>query len=34
MASEGNLNMWHNLKVTKLVVNELGKKLDIFSKHG
>lgn len=34
MASEGNLKMQHNLKVTKLVVNEFVKKLNVFSKHG
>lgn len=34
MASEGNLKMQHNLKVTKLVVDEFVKKLNIFSKHG
>jgi len=34
MASEGNLKMQHNLKVTKLIVNEFVKNLNIFSKHG
>lgn len=26
--------MYHNLKVTKLIVNEFVKKLDLFSKNG
>ncbi|VVC31643.1 Hypothetical protein CINCED_3A017272 [Cinara cedri] len=33
IASEGNVHMLHNLKVTKLIVNEFVKKLNIFSKH-
>lgn len=34
IASEGNLHMLHNLKVTKLIVNEFVKKLNVFSKNG
>jgi len=34
MACEGNLKMQHNLKVTKLIINEFVKKLNLFSKHG
>lgn len=34
MASEGSYKMQHTLKVTKLIVNEFVKKLNIFTKHG